>query len=375
MPEDYYNLLGVTKNASDAEIKKAFYKKAHQYHPDKKGGDAEKFKKINQAYQILSDKQKKSQYDQFGATFEQAQTSGQENPFSGFGAQGFNINVEDFDLGDIFSSFFGGQQRARRSPNSIPGNDISIDIDIDFKEAAFGADREIELTKKVKCSFCKGTGAEPGTKINTCPDCNGTGQIKRTSQTIFGAFARTSICPNCQGQGKKPETTCSKCSGEGRAQERKKIKITIPKGINSEQTIGLNGQGEEGSKGGHPGNLYITVHINSHKHFERENDNLIYKLPISFTQAVLGSKIEIPTLKNKIILTIPKGTQSGKNFKIPGKGFPHLNSYGTGDLLIKTQVVIPTKLNKKEKKLLQELANLNGQTANPKNNFFNRLFQ
>ncbi len=378
MPEDYYNILGVSREATDVEIKKAFYKKAHQYHPDKKNGDTEKFKKANEAYQVLSDKQKKSQYDQFGSTFDQAQAGGGGgNPFGGFGgAQGFNVNMEDFDLGDIFSSFFGGRQKtARQTSNAVPGNDISVDINIDFKDVYQGLEKELELYKKVKCSHCKGTSAEPGTKINTCSKCQGTGQVKRASQTMFGVFSRVSACPECQSQGKIPEQNCSQCSGQGRKQEYEKVEIEIPAGIKNGQTIEIRGRGEDGAKGGPSGNLYITVHLNPNKTFKREGDNLIYELPISFTQAALGDEVEIPTLDKKIVFKIPNGTQSHQKFEISSKGFPHLNGYGQGNLIIKTHLITPTKLSGKEKKLFYELTKLKGQATKPKESLFNKIFK
>lgn len=381
MSKDYYDILGIAKNSSEDEIKKAFYKKAHQYHPDKKNGNAEKFKEVNEAYQVLSNKEKKAQYDQFGQTFEQAQSQGGSyggfsgNPFGGFSSQGFNVNFEDFDFGDIFSSFFGGRKK-RRGSAQVPGNDINIEINLNFEDAAKDINKEIELYKKVKCPRCHGQGSEPGTKINTCSNCQGSGQVTTNRQTMFGNFAQVSTCPACQGEGRSAEQKCSQCHGQGRAADYEKVNLNIPAGIRDGQTIELGGKGEQGQKGGPAGNLYVTVHLNKHKYFKRKEDDLIYNLPISFTQAALGDEIEIPTLNGKIILTIPAGTQTGKIFVIDSKGFPHLNSSGFGDLLVPVKVITPTKLTKEEKALLMELAQNKGQTVKVrKRNFFQDLFE
>ncbi len=380
MPADYYDILGVTKDSSSDEIKKAFYKKAHQYHPDKKTGNAEKFKEANEAYQVLSNKEKKSQYDQFGQTFEQAQSGGAgsygNNPFGGFNGQNYNVNLEDFDLGDIFSSFFGDKRKARGNRNAVVGNDVSIDLNINFEEANSDIDKEIELYKKIQCPNCNGQGNEPGTKINTCKNCQGSGQVTQARQTMFGMFSQATTCPECQGNGQIFEQNCSKCKGKGQIKGYKKISITIPAGIRDGQTLELSGKGEEGQKGGEPGNLYITIHVASHKYFKRKEDDLIYELPLSFTQSALGSEIEIPTLNSKIALKVPAGVQTGKIFIIDGKGFPHLNQQGSGDMLIPVRVITPIKLNKKEKELLLELAKSNGQTVKvKKHNFFHGLFE
>jgi molecular chaperone DnaJ len=379
MPKDYYDILGVTKESSGDEIKKAFYKKAHQYHPDKKGGDAEKFKEANEAYQVLSDQEKKSQYDQYGQTFEQAQSQGGSyggNPFGGFNSQGFNVNFEDIDLGDIFSSFFGGKRKSKGNRNAVAGNDINIDLNINFEDPANNIEKEIELYKKIQCDKCHGQGNEPGTKINTCQTCHGSGQVTQARQTMFGMFQQATVCPACNGQGQTFEQNCSKCKGKGQVQGYEKISINIPAGIKDGQTMELGGKGEEGQKNGPAGNLYVTIHVAKHKYFKRKDDNLIYALPLSFTQAALGSEIEIPTLDGKIALKIPAGVQTGKIFVIDGKGFPNLNGQGAGDLLIPVKVITPTKLNKKERELLLELANTNGQTVKiKKHNFLHDLFE
>jgi molecular chaperone DnaJ len=332
MAKDYYNILGVSKSASDDEIKKAFRKLAHKYHPDKGGGDEAKFKEINEAYQVLSDKQKRAQYDQFGSAFEQAGAGG-----AGFGG---------FDFSGFSDAFRGG-------------NDVSIDVDVTLEEAAVGIEREIRIYVSSVCPDCKGSGAKQGSKIINCKTCHGAGQIRKERRTILGVFAQMEICQDCQGQGEKPEKTCAKCGGDGRTKESKNIKIKIPAGIADGQTIRLSRQGEVGfrPKSGKsiPGDLYITVHINSHSLFERRNDDIYYKLEINFSQAALGDKIEVPTLQGKVKLKIPSGIQSGKIIKLKGKGLPHLQGYGKGDMFVIAIIKTPEKLSGKQKKILEEL--------------------
>jgi molecular chaperone DnaJ len=381
MSKDYYEILGVARGASDEEIKKAYRKLAHKYHPDKAGGDEQKFKEINEAYQVLSDKQKRSQYDQFGQNFDYGRYGGFGDA-SGFGdspfgqaGRAYNFNFEDFDLGDIFDNFFGGgTRRARHSRAS--GDDISIDIDINFEEAIFGAEKTIELGKKVKCSRCEGLGAEPGTKIDTCPTCSGTGQIRQVQQILFGAFTRVTTCPDCKGMGKKPLHSCTKCNGEGRVYVYKKTKVKIPAGIASGQTLEIRSAGEAGLRGGEAGNLFVTVRVLDHKIFEREGHNLKCEVPISITQAVLGGETEINTLDGELTLKIPGGTQSGKTFKIKGKGVPYLNRDSRGDLLIKASIAIPKKLSREEKNLFEKLAGLGGGAADvSKTSFWRKIFR
>ncbi|MBU4360470.1 molecular chaperone DnaJ [Candidatus Parcubacteria bacterium] len=376
MPKDYYSTLGVDKKASQEEIKKAFRKRAHEYHPDKSSGDEAKFKEINEAYQTLGNKEKRSQYDQFGATFDSSGMGGNRGGFGG--GQGFNwqdfarqysgqqtggfrtnINFDDFDLGDIVGDVFGfGSSRSRgRSRNyAQAGEDIQIQMTIDFNEAVFGAEKIIILDKQDVCDKCAGKGYEAKTKIITCPQCNGSGQIQQTQRTIFGAFSTATICPTCKGEGKKPESFCSKCRGQGRIKTRKELKISIPAGINIGETIKISKQGNSGSKGGQAGDLYISFNIQSNKEFVREEYNILSKAEINISQAALGDKIEINTLDGLVNLKIPAGTQSGKIFLLKNKGVPILNSYGRrGDQQVEVTVKIPTRLSRKQKKLLEEL--------------------
>jgi len=343
MAKDYYNILGVDKSASKEDIKKAFRKLAHKYHPDKDGGDAEKFKEANEAYQVLSDDKKRSQYDQFGSTgFRDA---------SGF-ANGFNINVDD--LGEMFGDFFGGGRGKRSSYGSRRGNDVEVSLEIDFKEAIFGVEKEIALDKIIKCSRCEGNGAEPGSKISVCQECKGTGQIKRMQQTILGAFQTTTTCPACQGAGKKAEKVCSKCGGRGVVRGEKKIKIKIPAGINNGEAIKLSGQGEAGLNGGPEGDLYITLKVKPSHKFTREEYNIYTKEYLTFKQSALGDKIKIETVDDGVKLKIPAGTQTGTIFKLKGKGVQKLRGFGKGDHFVEVIVRTPENLTRAQRKALDE---------------------
>ena len=384
MSQDYYETLGVSREASDAEIKKAYRKLAHEHHPDR-GGDEAKFKEANEAYQTLSDKQKRSQYDQFGATFDGSGPSSGPGGPGGAGAygpftqqQGFNVNFGDVDLGDIFSSFFGGQRKQSSPGGPAAGDDISVAIDISFKEAAFGLEKELELYKRVQCDKCKGNGAEPGTKVETCSTCSGTGQVRRSQQTMLGAFTQVVPCHECKGQGKKVKTSCAQCGGDGRVRENQKIKVKIPAGIADGQTIEIPEKGEAGTHGSSYGNLYVTVRVAEHEFFKRDGYDLRCEIPISFTQAALGDELSIQTLDDKVKLKVPAGTQTGKVFRIHNKGLPHLNGGRTGDLLVQADIVTPAKLTQREKELFKNIAEEKGESAtvgNNKKSFFSRLFE
>lgn len=374
--KDYYQILGIEKGASDEEIKKSFRKLAHKYHPDKEGGDEAKFKEVNEAYQVLSDKEKRSQFDQFGTTFDQgAPGGGFEGGFSGSPFEGGGMNFEDIDLGDIFSNFFGGRRREARRPGPRQGEPITISLDILFEDAVFGTEREVELYKRVKCSACKGNGAEPGTKITTCSKCQGQGRVKQMQQTVLGAFAQVIVCPDCQGEGKIPESPCKKCGGDGRVKEYEKVKVKIPAGITGGQAIEIEGKGEAGDKGGPPGSLLVKINVSPHKVFDRDGYNLMVDFPISFTQAALGDEIEFDTLDGKIKLKVPSGVQSGKTIVVAGKGVPHLHGGGRGDLLVDVRVVTPSKVSKKEKELLHKLVLEEGETAKVREGFFKKMFK
>ncbi|RMD51314.1 molecular chaperone DnaJ, partial [Candidatus Parcubacteria bacterium] len=343
-----YKILEVDKNATKEEIKRAFRKKAHQYHPDKDGGDEEKFKEVNEAYQVLSDDEKRRQYDQFGTTFDNAGASG-FGGFSGFGGQGFNVNFEDFS--DIFGDFFGGMAGGGRG-RSKRGTDIMVDLDLSFKEAVFGVEKEISLTKNNVCERCGGLGSEPGTKMKTCPSCAGQGVQVKTQHTILGAMRTKVTCSQCHGRGEIPETKCKTCGGSGIEYGRKTIKIDIPPGVEDGTKIRVRGAGEAVG-GGDAGDLYVHLHVKSDKKFFREGYNIYSKQKIGFTQAALGDTIMTDTVDGKVKLKIPAGTQSGDKLRLKGKGVP--TGRGRGDHIVVIEVVTPTKLNRKQKQILKEL--------------------
>ncbi|MFH1894489.1 MAG: molecular chaperone DnaJ [Patescibacteria group bacterium] len=376
MAKDYYQILGVQKGATPNEIKKAFYKLAHKYHPDK-GGDAAKFKEINEAYQVLSDDKKRRQYDQFGATFNGAQG------FPGQGGQGGMPNWGDFqwswgggqnendedsdpgfgDLGDIFGEMFGfGGGRGRKAKDLKRGKDIEVDLEITLEDILRGKEKEFSLHKYNACIRCQGLGAEPGTKTKECFSCRGTGQVQQIRKTIFGSFTQLATCPECGGEGYKPEKPCNVCRGEGRIKSEEKIKVFIPAGVDSNQVIKIEGRGEAGRKGGRAGDLYARIYIKKHPVFQRKGDDLYTSSPILMTQAALGAEIEIPMLDGstsspqaKILLTIPAGTESGKILRISGKGLPHFQGRGTGDMYVSLLIKTPKKLSKAQRDLLEKL--------------------
>lgn len=374
---DYYDILGVRRDASPEEIKRAFRQLAQKYHPDKPGGDAEKFKQINEAYQVLSDPEKRKMYDQYGQTFEQARARG---GFSGFESFRDWINwaevMKDFstqdrstfeedlgfgDLGDLFSDFFSvggfGSRQARATRERV-GRDIEIELSIDFKESVFGAEREILLEKFIVCPRCSGSGVEPGSKYVNCTRCHGRGQISQERSTFFGTFRTVTVCPVCQGQGKLPEKKCKQCHGQGRIKGQKKLKIKIPAGVQDGGVIKFFGQGDAPiatGQRGRNGDLYVHIHVKPSKEFKREGYNILSEAEISISQAVLGDKIEIKTIDGLVNLKIPPGTQSGQVFKLKNKGVPYLHSQERGDHLVKVNIKIPKHLNKRQRELLEKL--------------------
>jgi molecular chaperone DnaJ len=358
---NYYDVLGVDKNASDDDIKKAYRKLAHKYHPDKSGGDEKKFKEINEAYQVLSDKTKRNQYDQFGGTFEGF--SAQGGPASGWDFSGFQqgFGGQGFDFGggfeDIFSDIFGGNFSGGRKQSSRKvGRDIQIDAEISFEEMISGTHREVSLLRRIVCDVCHGSGGEPGSKEETCPQCKGSGQIKKSVRSFFGTFAQVSSCPTCEGEGRIFRQKCHKCKGEGRVRQQQEVPIDIPAGIADGQTISLSGYGEAGEKGASSGDLYVTVHVRPHSKFERKGNDLFSTEHISFSQAVLGGKINVKTISGQVNMKIPEGTQSGQTFPIKGQGVPQLGrSYSRGDQLITIIVDVPKNLSREQKRAVKEL--------------------
>jgi molecular chaperone DnaJ len=363
MNKDYYKILGVDKNASKEEIKQAFRKLAHQHHPDK-GGDEKKFKEVNEAYSILSNDEKRQQYDQFGSGFDQGGFGGQggmnwEDIFRNYQSQGQNM---EFDLGDIFgggnfsdifSQFFngGGGRRTRKEH----GKDIVVDMEITLEEAFAGIEKEINLKKYIVCRHCKGTGGEPGSGKKKCPECGGNGQVQQTKRTIFGTFSQVITCPKCSGEGELHEKECKECKGAGRINEIETIKVDLPAGVDNEQTMKFPGKGEAAKKGGVSGDLYVRIHLKPHKIFMRKRDDIYCDAEIKFSQAVLGDKIDILTLEGDLKLKIPAGTEGGKMFKLSEKGMPRLNSYGRGDQYVRIKIKVPQKLSRKEEELIEKL--------------------
>ncbi len=352
--EDYYNVLGVPRGASEDEIKKAYRKLAREVHPDvnKEPGAEETFKAINEAYSVLGDPERKAQYDQYGhAAFENAGQGG----FGGYGGfGGFD------DLGDIFSEFFGGGFGGRQTNRPQRGADLRYEMTVEFEEAAFGTEKDISIPRTEICDHCHGNQAEPGTPITTCSECNGSGQVRYVQQTPLGQFASTRTCSRCRGEGKTFETACKICHGSGTQRKMSKINIKIPAGIDDGQSLRLAGRGETGQKGGPPGDLIIFVRVKPHEFFRREGRNVVCEVPVSFVQASLGDDVEVPTLEGKVNLRIPEGTQSGKVLRLRNKGIQDLRGSGRGDQLVQIKVVTPQKLTAKQKDLLREFAKEGG---------------
>lgn len=374
MPKDFYEILGVAKTASPEEIKKAYRTLAHQHHPDKAGGDEAKFKEINAAYQVLSNPEKRKQYDQYGQTFEQA---GRQGGFGGgfswddftraqgggpFGG-GFRQQGAEFDFSDLGDAFgdlfgFGRSSGSRRRTQQQKGSDIEADLTIDFREAAFGTEKTFELYKQVVCTHCHGNGAEPGSKIETCQTCGGSGQVEQVQRTILGAFRSVGVCPECHGEGKRTTKKCRECHGEGRVKESEKIKVKVPAGIASGETIRLAGKGEAGPRGSSAGDLFLNIKVLPDPEFKREGDNVHSVIEISFPQAALGDKVPVMTLDGEVMLKIPSGTQSGRIFRLPDKGVTHLRARGRGDHMVTVIVVTPEHLSREQKQLIEQLKEL-----------------
>jgi molecular chaperone DnaJ len=352
---DYYEVLGVSKNASKDEIKDAYRKLAMQYHPDRnKSPDAEeKFKEISEAYAVLSDDEKRGQYDQLGhAGFDQRYTP--EDIFRGadfesvFRDLGFGLN-----LGDLFSVFFGGRDFGERVSR---GRDLEYDLEITLEEAARGAQKEIEVARTEKCDVCGGSGAAPNTSPRVCPKCGGTGRVQNVNRSAFGTFVRVVPCPTCRGRGKIIGIPCPKCRGTGLTRRERTITVKVPSGIDEGFQLRLEGEGETPGDGGFPGDLYVLIHVAPHQYFRRREDDLLYRLAVSFPQAALGTEVSVPTIDGRTSIKIRAGTQPGEIIKLKGKGMPRLRGYGKGDLLIRVDVTVPEKLTRQQKALLEQLA-------------------
>lgn len=369
---DYYEVLGVSRNASEDEIKKAYRKLARQYHPDmnrdNKEQAEEKFKEVSEAYEVLSDANKKAQYDQFGhAAFDPAQGGGAGGYGGGFGGGGFGGG---FDVGDIFESFFGGGGRRGGRPGPERGDDLRYDLRIAFEEAAFGVEKEIEITRDEQCEACHGSGAEPGTHADTCPECHGSGQVQVAQQTILGRMMSVRPCPRCGGTGKIINTPCKKCSGKGHQRKRKKLTVKIPAGVDDGSRLRVSGEGQAGERGGPSGDLYVYLFVKEHALFERDGNDVLCEVPISIVQATLGAEIEVPTLDGRLTFRVPEGTQPGTVFRLREKGIPALRGGGRGDQMVRVKVVVPKKLTDKQKDLLKTFAHETGENINPEEKGF-----
>lgn len=346
---DYYEVLGVNKGASEDEIKKAFRSMSKKYHPDLNPNNKEaeeKFKEVNEAYQVLSDADKRSKYDQFG----HAGVDPNFGAGGGYGGAGFDFG----DIfGDIFGGGFGGFGGGRRRSGPRRGNDIRQVIDITFEEAAFGCDKQMNIQTQEKCETCGGSGAKKGTSAETCPNCHGSGRVQTQQRTILGYMTTETTCPNCHGEGKIIKEPCRDCRGTGKVRKSKTIEVHIPAGIDDGQTIQLTGKGEAGDKGGPNGDLLLTVRVRKHAIFEREGNNVYIDMPITFVQAALGATVKVPTLDGLVELDIPEGTQTGSRFRMKGKGIPFLRSKSRGDQYVTVNVEVPRNLTAKQKEILK----------------------
>jgi len=366
---DYYEVLGVSRNASQDDIKKAYRRLARKYHPDANKDDPDaalKFKEISEAYHVLSDPQKRTQYDQFGH-------AGPEGTGFGFeGFEGFRDFAEGFGgFNDIFDAFFGGgRRRPRRARRGV---DLRYDMELDFKEAAFGVEREIRVPREEVCPTCGGTGARPGTGPSRCPACGGTGEERFEQSTPFGRIINVRTCSRCGGAGSIVETPCEKCGGRGRVRRTRRVKVKVPAGVDDGARLRLAGEGEPGDRGARPGDLYVVIRVRPHPLFERDGADIYSTAEIGVAQAALGTTLTIDTLDGKAELKVPPGTQGGSRFRLRGKGIPVLNGYGRGDHYVRVDVKVPTKLSERERELLAELASIRGEHVNGGKGFFEKM--
>jgi len=344
--QDYYQVLGVSRNASDEEIKKAFRRLAKQYHPDRnrEAGAEERFKEINEAYQVLSDPEKRRRYDRYGQV-------DIEGGFPDFGFGGLGDIFEAF-WGDVFGAPFG--RTAQHAPQK--GGSLQGHLTLSFEEAVFGCNKEVEIERIEFCPSCHGIGSERGTNPETCPECRGTGQVRRVLQSIFGRYTSTTTCARCRGSGIVINNPCSQCHGTGRIRVKRQVKVDIPAGVDDGYRLRVDGEGNAGLYGGAPGDLYVTLSVKPHSFFHRDGSDILYELPINFAQAALGDEVKVPSLDGKVDLRIPPGTQNGRTFRFKGKGIPHIDGRGRGDLLIKVNILTPQHLDREQRRLFEELA-------------------
>jgi len=358
---DYYELLGIEKSADEAAIKKAYRKLARELHPDANPDDpntAEKFKEVKEAYDVLSDSQKRALYDQYGhAAFDQEQNMGGAPGGGGFNSSGFG------DISDIFDTFFsggmGGRSNAQRN-GPVKGNDLRINLTVSFEESFFGVEKDVQVQREENCPTCGGSGAKPGSQVDTCPVCKGSGQVQTVQRTMLGNMMSVRTCSHCGGTGKVIKEPCTNCKGSGKTRRRRPVKVKVPAGIENGRRLRLNGEGEPGDKGGPNGDLYVVITVTPHKYFSRKGDDLISEATISYAQSVLGGEIKTPTLEGMATLKIPEGTEPNTFFRLRDKGFPSLTGYGKGDMQVQVKVDIPRKLNDKQKEALYQFAQAMG---------------
>lgn len=362
MAKDYYKILGIARNAAKDEIKRAYRALAHKFHPDK-GGDGERFKEVNEAYRVLSDDNKRSQYDQFGQVFEGAGGGGGfQGGFEWPGGFKFDFGSEgaggEFDFSDVFEDFFGGGgfgASTRAKTRGRKGKDVRIELSIQFKESVFGGKETVDISKLIRCERCKGSGGEPGSKETSCKTCQGKGNVQKIQRTFLGSFTAVSTCPDCMGTGKRPETLCAGCRGQGVVRSTETLEIFVPRGVRDGEILKMTGKGEASLTGSAPGDLYIKIRVLSHEIFQRQGDDIVMQLSIPLTEAILGTTKEVETLDGNIRLKIPEGTQPSDVLRVRGKGAYSASGYGRGDLLIEIKVNIPKKISKKARETVEKL--------------------
>jgi len=360
---DYYEVLGVARDASQDDLKRAFRKLAMEYHPDRNPDNpqaAERFKECSEAYEILSDPEKRRGYDMFGHAGVTA------------GAQGYS-GFEGFGFGDIFDTFFGGGFGNRGTRRAARGDDLRYDMTITFEEAFRGVEKEIDVARLVTCEACTGTGAKPGTGFETCSSCAGSGQVRRQAQSIFGSVVNITTCPSCGGSGRILRTPCTECRGQGRLERTRRLSVRIPAGVDTGSQIRLSGEGEAAYRGGTPGDLYIVIRVKDHPTLRRQDQDIVYELRVNMIQAALGDRIDVPTLDGPVEVTIPPGTQYGQTFRLPRRGMPHVRTGRRGDQFVVVQVVVPTDLSAEQKATLRQVGGLTGKPEKVSKGFFEKL--